>query len=87
MNEAEKLMKDNKKMIMNTHYYKGNEIIAEQMDVTNVMIHQSTVMKIRQKSIKEVKQQFEKEKEKSKQKNRTFKTRNILIQYLEDRSV
>lgn len=30
------------------------------MDVTNVMVHQNTVMKIRQKSIKEAMSQFEK---------------------------
>ena len=79
-------MKDNKKLMVTAHYYKETDIIMEQMDVTNMMNHQSTVLKIKQKSIKDAFQYFEKEKEKIKNsKPRSLKTRNILRKYLEDR--
>lgn len=79
-------MKDNKKMMISAHYYKDTEILMEQMDVTNMMNHQGTVLKIRQKSIKDAIQHFEKEKDKGKSKQRSLKTRNILRKYIEDRS-
>lgn len=86
INEAEKLMKDNKKMSINTHYFQPNEIISEKMDITHVLNHQSTVVKIKQKNLKDAAHQLEKEKEKSKNKNRTLKTRSILKKYLEERT-
>ena len=79
-------MKDNKKLIITAHYYKETEIIMEPMDVTNLMNHQSTVLKIKQKSIKDAFQHFEKEKDKNRtNKPSSLKTRKILRKYLEDR--
>lgn len=62
MNETEKLIKENKKMALNTHYFQKNEIIPEYMEITHLISHQNTVLKIRQNNIKEAVHLFEKDK-------------------------